>query len=95
MAERRIIVDNLILQYEGIFELQQLYLVIDKWIRQRHYDKFEKRNHEHVLKDPQPIIQFQNFGESSLDFNLTFWINSQSLSNVENFNGIALSKAYN
>jgi len=51
MAERRIVVDNLMLQYEGIFELNELYLVIDKWVRQRHYDKFEKRNHEQVLKD--------------------------------------------
>jgi len=51
MAERRIIVDNLMLQYEGLFELRELYMLIDKWLRQKAYDKFEKRNHEHVLKD--------------------------------------------
>lgn len=55
MAERRIIIDNLMLQYEGLFELRELYLLIDKWLRQKGYDKFEKRNHEHVLKDGKYI----------------------------------------
>jgi hypothetical protein len=55
MAERRIIIDNLLLQYEGLFELRELYMMIDKWLRQKGYDKFEKRNHEHVLKDGKYI----------------------------------------
>jgi len=55
MAERRIVIDNLILQYEGLFQIQELYLVIDKWLRQKGYDKFEKRNYEHVLKDGKYI----------------------------------------
>lgn len=29
---------------------------------------------EAVLKDPAPIVQFKNFGESSLDFELLVWI---------------------
>ena len=51
MAERRIIIDNLMLQYEGLFEMRELYMMIDKWLRQKGYDKFEKRNYEHVLKE--------------------------------------------
>ena len=55
MAERRIVVDNLVLQYEGLFEITELFLMIDKWLRQNGYDKFEKRNYEHVLKDGKYI----------------------------------------
>lgn len=55
MGERRIVVDNLMLQYEGLFDARELYLVMDKWFRQRGYDKFEKRNHEYNYKDSKYI----------------------------------------
>ncbi|WP_075356216.1 mechanosensitive ion channel family protein [Desulfovibrio sp. DV] len=29
-----------------------------------------------VLKSPEPSVQFQNFGESSLDFKLLFWVDN-------------------
>jgi len=51
MAERRIIIDNLVLQYEGLFNIKDMYLIIDKWLRQKAYDKFEKKNYQHELKD--------------------------------------------
>jgi small-conductance mechanosensitive channel len=34
------------------------------------------RNQPHVLKQPEPSVQFQNFGESSLDFKLLFWVDN-------------------
>jgi len=51
MPERRVVIDNLVLQYEGLFNLTDLYLIIDKWLRQRAYDKLEKKNYQHELKD--------------------------------------------
>ena len=30
--------------------------------------------HEKIYKEPKPMVQFNNFGESSLDFSLFFWI---------------------
>jgi potassium-dependent mechanosensitive channel len=36
------------------------------------------RGHPHVLKTPEPSVQFQNFGESSLDFKLLFWVDNVS-----------------
>ena len=33
-------------------------------------------NHPRVLKTPEPSVQFQNFGESSLDFKLLFWVDN-------------------
>ncbi|MGQ9607844.1 MAG: mechanosensitive ion channel family protein [bacterium] len=31
-------------------------------------------DHEYILKEPAPIVIFQNFGESSLNFRLSVWI---------------------
>ncbi len=55
MAERRIIVDNKLLEYEGIFNFQDFYYTMDKWLREKGYDKWEKRNFEQVLKDGRQI----------------------------------------
>jgi small-conductance mechanosensitive channel len=32
------------------------------------------RDHEHVLEDPEPIALFEEFGDSSLNFRLLFWV---------------------
>jgi len=55
LAERRIVVDNLRLSYEGLFNLNELYLIMDKWFRERGYDKFERKNFEHVYKEGRQI----------------------------------------
>jgi small-conductance mechanosensitive channel len=31
------------------------------------------KTHKHVAKSPKPIVQFANFGDSSLEFKLFFW----------------------
>ncbi len=36
------------------------------------------RNHPRVLGNPEPSVQFLNFGESSLDFKLFFWVDNVS-----------------
>lgn len=33
-------------------------------------------SHENVLKDPEPLVLFENFGDSALDFELIFTLNS-------------------
>ena len=35
--------------------------------------------HPRVLAHPEPAVQFQNFGESSLDFKLFFWVDNVSV----------------
>ena len=32
------------------------------------------KTHSKVLKDPQPFVLFNDFGESSLNFTLYFWV---------------------
>jgi len=48
MTERRLVVDHLKLSYEGLFNVQELYLLIDRWVREKGFDKREVRNQEHV-----------------------------------------------
>jgi hypothetical protein len=55
MAERRLIVDGLTVRYEGLFNFQELYHMIENWERQMGYDMYEKKNYEQVLKDGRDI----------------------------------------
>ncbi|MBN2458289.1 hypothetical protein JXB31_04125 [Candidatus Woesearchaeota archaeon] len=55
MSERRIIVDGTTLRYEGIFNFNELYLLIENWVRQKGYDQNELKNFEQMLKDGRDI----------------------------------------
>ena len=48
MPERRVVVDELHLDYEGIFDSKELIKMIDDFFRERGYDKRELRNIESV-----------------------------------------------
>lgn len=48
MSERKIIVDESELAYEGLFDIKEVYSLIDDFLRQKNYDKFEKTNREFV-----------------------------------------------
>jgi len=51
MAERRLVIDHMRLKYEGLFDLHELYKLIDNWLREKAFDKRELRNQEHVKPD--------------------------------------------
>lgn len=55
MVERRIVVDTLRLNYQGLLDVNEFYRVMDKWFREKGFDKFEKRNFEQVLKEGRQI----------------------------------------
>ena len=48
MSEKKLVVDHLKLQYDGLFESTALYQYIDEWLREKGFDKREVRNREHV-----------------------------------------------
>jgi hypothetical protein len=50
MAERDVVVDKLRLSYEGLFKVADLYKLVDGWLREKGYDKREKRMAESVVK---------------------------------------------
>ena len=51
MSERRLVVDHLRIKYEGLFNAEELYRLIDKWLNEKAFDKRELRNQEHVKPD--------------------------------------------
>jgi hypothetical protein len=48
MAEKEKVIDELRLQYEGLFDINELYHTIDRWFREKQYDKREIKNVEFV-----------------------------------------------
>ena len=48
MAERRLVVDHMKLVYEGLFDLHELYSLINQWLKDKGFDTREQRNQEHV-----------------------------------------------
>ncbi|MBS3122985.1 hypothetical protein J4434_08965 [Candidatus Woesearchaeota archaeon] len=77
MAERKIVVDTLRLNYQGLFNLNEMYMMIDKWLREKGYDKFERKNFEHVYKDGrqveveiEPWKKFTDYAKCSIKLNM-------------------------
>ena len=48
MSERKLVVDHAGLSYEGLFDVHELYMMIDKWLKEKGFDKREMRNVEQV-----------------------------------------------
>jgi hypothetical protein len=48
MAERRLVVDHMRVKYDGLYNVQELYELIDRWFKEKAFDKRELRNQEHV-----------------------------------------------
>jgi len=48
MAERKIVVDNVRINYKGLFNMRDFYRVMDGFFKEKGYDKREVRNNEYV-----------------------------------------------
>ncbi|MFH1064389.1 MAG: hypothetical protein V1729_04875 [Candidatus Woesearchaeota archaeon] len=48
MSEKKILIDEEALEYEGLFNLIELYSIIDDFLKLKGYDKFEPLNEESV-----------------------------------------------
>lgn len=55
MVERTTVVDGLMLNYQGLLNINEFYRIQDKWFREKGFDKYEKRNTEQVFKDKRQI----------------------------------------
>ena len=55
MVERKILVDEESLDYEGLFNLIELYSIIDDFLKIKGYDKFEPLNEESVYPTGKSI----------------------------------------
>ena len=55
MAERVLVVDHLKLNYEGIFNVTELYQIVDTYLRDKGFDKKEVRNMEIIRPEGKYI----------------------------------------
>ena len=55
MPEKKLVVDQLKMVYEGLFDLNGFYRMIDSWFYEKQYDKLERRNYEQVLPTGKDI----------------------------------------
>ncbi len=46
MSEKNLIIDQLRLNYSGLFEFHEMFKLIDGWFYEKGYDKLEKKNEE-------------------------------------------------
>lgn len=53
--EQQYVVDNLRLNYQGLFDMAELMNVVDAWFAEKGYDKFDKKNYETVFEDSRQI----------------------------------------
>lgn len=56
MTEKYLVVDQAKMSYEGLFDLNGLYRLIDSWFYEKGYDKYEKKNSEQVTPDGKQIV---------------------------------------
>ena len=68
MSEREVVVDKLRLSYEGLFKVTDLYKLVDGWLRQKGYDKREKRMAESVTKGGKCIEWEMEPGKKITDY---------------------------
>jgi hypothetical protein len=55
MVEKKILVDEESLDYEGLFNLLELYSLIDDFLKVKGYDKFEPLNEESIYPEGKEI----------------------------------------
>ena len=56
MAEIKTLIDGKSLSYEGVFNIKELYRIVDTWFRDRGYDKQELKNWEDVSENEKQIV---------------------------------------
>jgi hypothetical protein len=55
MTERTLVVDQQKLSYEGLFDLAELYRLIDSWFYEKGWDKYEHVNHELMTQQGRQV----------------------------------------
>jgi len=55
MSEKKLVIDQLKLTYEGLFDLNGLWRLIDSWFYEKGYDRWEHKNFEQILPTGKDI----------------------------------------
>ena len=68
MTEKKVLIENEVVQYEGLFNLTELYRLIDKFLNERGFDKFERFNEEKVTASGKDIDVLLEPGRQVSDY---------------------------
>jgi len=55
MTEKKLVVDQQKLGYEGLFDLEELYKIIDSWFYEKGWDKYEVLNQEQITSTGKQV----------------------------------------
>ena len=55
MAERNLIIENISISYSGLFDVQELYKIIDDWLKEKGYDKVIIKHKEYMTEKGKNI----------------------------------------
>jgi hypothetical protein len=86
MVERKLLVDEESMDYEGLFDLTELYSIIDDFLKLKGYDKFEPLNEEIISpsgKDIHIIIRPMKWHTDYIRKNLKVEIQMSKVKEVE------------
>lgn len=56
MSEIKTLIDGKSLSYEGVFNIKELYRLIDKWFKDHGYEKQEIKNWEDVTENEKQVV---------------------------------------
>ncbi|MBW2990575.1 hypothetical protein KY348_02610 [Candidatus Woesearchaeota archaeon] len=56
MAEKRIVYQDKLVSFEGLFNMKDLFRLICKWFNEHGYDMFENKNFEEVYEEGKKVI---------------------------------------
>lgn len=92
MTEKRIVVDDLAIAYEGLFNLVELYSLIDSFLKEKGYDKIEKENREIVTahgKDIFIVLEPEKYYSDYVKLDMKIIITIREVKEVETeFEGV-------
>lgn len=86
MAERFTIVDQEKIHYKGLFDITQLTKMIEKWTKDKMYDKRIVKDEEHVYKDHKYIhLWWEPYKKVTdyIKFEIRIWIYITDITQVE------------
>lgn len=55
MSEKKLVIDQMKLTYEGLFDMTGLFRMIDSWFYEKGYDRWELKNYEQVMPTGKDI----------------------------------------
>jgi len=55
MSEKKLVIDQMKLTYEGLFDMTGLFRMIDAWFYEKGYDRWELKNYEQVMPTGKDI----------------------------------------